>query len=528
MSREVAPFDALLHQIKTKPTATAFIYKGKVWTYARLGEEVVRLARGLTLSGVESGHRVALHLQNGPEMIAAYYACFQLQAIACPLRSIANMEEVGPLLRRLAPAIYLGDAALYEKIASVDETTLPRDRRIVVNGAGMDGLRSWSQLLARSGERAPIRHSKHDAAAVLINTSGTSALPKIVAHSRTTLARSAFLIATNWNLSDDDIMTAYLPLAHIGGLMSMLCCVQLGLPFVLFAQFDADDVLDGIERYRCSWSVGFPAHYAALLEAQWARSRDISSLRICLSAADVCPLELQVAVSKCFKTPLFNLWIATEAVGSLTYGLKPGPVVRLAKGAKIRIVDEDGEDVAGGQPGELLIRGSNVFMEYWTDLDATREVLRGGWYHTGDIVRRGEYGDLWYVSRKADIIVVGGANVSPLEVEAVLLDSPLAVAEAAVVGVPDPELGQRVFGFVTLVKGADSSVECEILRWAAANLANHKVPTKLVILGKMPRNASSNVDRNALKAIAAGALQQRLARSSRLDPHASRLARRSA
>jgi acyl-CoA synthetase (AMP-forming)/AMP-acid ligase II len=240
-----------------------------------------------------------------------------------------------------------------------------------------------------------------------------------------------------------------------------------------------------------------------LLERQRARPRNLASLRLCLTGADVCPIDLQQQVTSVFGAPLYNLWGATETVGSMTFGLQPGPVVRVAKEAQIRLIDESGADVADGETGELLIRGANVFDRYWNDPKATDECLKAGWYHTGDLMRRGEGDELWFVARKKDIIIRGGTNISPVEVEEALVAFHPAVEEAAVVGMPDAVYGQRVVGFVKLVDGAKDSVVSEILGKIGRRLASYKVPERLAIVDEFPRKSLGKLDRNALQAMAA-------------------------
>jgi acyl-CoA synthetase (AMP-forming)/AMP-acid ligase II len=183
----------------------------------------------------------------------------------------------------------------------------------------------------------------------------------------------------------------------------------------------------------------------------------------------------------------------------LTFGLQPGPVVRITEDAQIRLVDENGVDVADGEIGELLIRGNNVFVGYWNDPVATAQSLKDGWYYTGDLMRRGEGDELWFVSRKKDIIIRGGTNISPAEVEEALVACHPAVEAAAVVGKADPVLGQRVFGFVKLAAGAKESVVAEVLQSVVKRLAPHKVPEGLRVIDALPRNAMSKVDRRALE-----------------------------
>jgi long-chain acyl-CoA synthetase len=448
----MTPTAALAHQAQTRPNSAAFVFHEDVWTYERLATQSERLARGLSARGVGPGDRVALHMVNRPEMIVAYYACFKLGAIAAPLRTAFKFAELAPLLQRLRPALYIGDVGLYENVAPVDASILPPDRRLIVGGAVEDRRVRPFEALFNGADDAnlPISHAEYRAA-VLITTSGTTGQPKFVVHTAATLAETTDLVIKHWGLSDDDVTVVPLPLAHVSGLV-FLSYVQFGISFFLLESFDADTVLDTIERHRCTRYLGFPAQYAALLESQRARPRNLASLRVCLTAADVCPVDLQERARSVLGAPLYNIWGATEVIGSLTFGLQCGPVARVVKGARIRLVDENGADVPDGEIGELLIRGENVFAGYWDDAQETDQSLQAGWYHTGDLMRRGEGDDLWFVSRKKDIIIRGGTNISPVEVEQALVASHPAVEEAAVVGIPDAVLGQRVFGFVKLAK----------------------------------------------------------------------------
>jgi acyl-CoA synthetase (AMP-forming)/AMP-acid ligase II len=494
---------ALTHQAQTRPQSAAFVFQEEVWTYERLAAEAERLARGLAERGVGPGDRVAIHMMNRPEMVVAYYACFKLGSIAAPLRTAFKFAELTPILQRLKPALYIGDANLYGSVAPVDPSILALDKRFIVNGAIEDhGMQRWETLFDAATDVSFPDSTASCKPALLIITSGTTGQPKFVVHTPATLSESVELVVKHWGLSDDDVMIEPLPMAHMSGLITFLSLIRFGAPFVLLEGFDADSVLDNIERHRCTWCLGFPAQYAALLECQRARPRDLSSLRVCLTGADICPIDLQERVTAIFGAPLYNIWGATEAVGSLTFGLQRGPVARIVKGARIRLIDKNGADVADGEAGELLIRGANVFDSYWNDPDATEKSLKAGWYHTGDLMRRGAGDELWFVSRKKDIIIRGGTNISPAEVEEALVACHPAVEEAAVVGVPDAVLGQRVFGFVKLVNRMKDTIVSEILRSVATRLASYKVPETLEMLDELPRNALSKVDRNVLQTMA--------------------------
>jgi long-chain acyl-CoA synthetase len=293
-----------------------------------------------------------------------------------------------------------------------------------------------------------------------------------------------------------------LAMAHISGLISFLCYVQLGVGFVVLESFDADAVLDAIERHGCTRYLGFPAQFAAMLESQRRKPRDLRSLRLCLTGGDACPIDLQQQVTSTFGAPLYNLWAATEAVANLKFGLRPGPVMRIADGTRFRLVDDKGNDVDDGEAGELLLRAANLFDGYWNDPRATAEALKAGWYHTGDLMQRGEGDELLFVARKKDIIIRGGTNISPIEVEQAIVASHVAVEEAAVVGMPDGAQGQRIVGFVRLTTGADEALVREIRDSLKTRLAAYKLPERLIVIEALPRNALSKVDRKALQAIA--------------------------
>ena len=289
-------------------------------------------------------------------------------------------------------------------------------------------------------------------------------------------------------------------MAHGFGLFTFLACIQFGAPVVLLERFDPDVLLDAIERHRCTWLPAVPAMFAALRERQRACGWDVHSLRICLSSGDVCPPQLQEQFSALFGTRLRSFWGATEAAGSLTYGLESGPVSRIVKGAEVRLIDDSGAPVPKGEVGELALRGPNVMIGYWAGPGRIDDAPKDGWFRTGDLMRQGDNDDLWFVSRKKDVIIRGGLNISPAEIERVLMAHP-AVLDAAVVGLPDAALGQQVAGFVQLERSTRGVILKEILAGVRALLADYKVPGSLEMVDEIPRNTLGKIDRKSLLAM---------------------------
>src|SRR6185369_4066864 len=281
---------------------------------------------------------------------------------------------------------------------------------------------------------------------------------------------------------------------------TFLSGIRQGMPLILFPQFDAEAVLDAIAPHRCSLIIGLPFMFVALFEAQRARPRRVDSLRLCLTGGDVCPLWLQESFPTRFGTPLRSIWGASETIGSLTYSLQPGPVHPIVAGAQFQLIDDRGAPVPRGHVGELILRGPNVTIGYWSGPGRIDGLGRDGWYHTGDLMRQDEKGDLWFVSRKKDLIIRGGSNIAPAEVERVLVAHP-AVHDAGVVGVPDAVLGQRVAGFVQLANGVESVTLGEILADISGQLADYKLPESLIITDEIPRNTLGKIDRRRLLAM---------------------------
>jgi long-chain acyl-CoA synthetase len=493
----MTPTGTLYHHVTTCREKVAFTKDQEIWTDERLASEVERLAHGLVERGLRKGDRVALHMANLPELLIAYHACFRVGVIAAPLNIRFKAAEMRPLLQRLRPALYIGQAALYSQVASIDSSILASNRRFVVNGFVNDPrVQPWARLFAEANGE-PVRVAPDvDAPAVLLTTSGTTGQPKFVVHTLATLSKAAESFK-HFGLDSDQISTLFCPMVHGSGLFTMLACIRFGVPFVLFERFDPDAILDAIERHRCTWVIGLPFMFAALLRHQRARARNVDSIRTCLAGGDVCPPQLQEQFPSFFGIPLRSFWASTEACGSLTYGLQPGPVSRLVTGAQVRLVDDNHVPVPRGEVGELVVRGPHVTIGYWAGPGQIKDAPKEGWFHTGDLMRQDEKGDLWFVSRKKHLIIRGGSNISPVEIERVLMAHP-AVRDAAVVGVADPDLGQRVAGFVQLADSAQSVDLNEILAFATERLADYKVPETLEIVDKVPRNTLGKIDRQLL------------------------------
>jgi long-chain acyl-CoA synthetase len=468
-------------------------------TYAELDAETTRLAHGLLNAGVETGDRVALHMGNTIEMALCYLACFRLGAIAVPLNVRLKPAEIDYVLGHSEARMYIGEPGLYTR-SSTTPGFCPRDRFYETTAEmPRKGFAPFTDLL-----RAPGRHAlprvPASAPAAILYTSGTTARPKGVTHSHDSL-RGCAETSIAFGYRPDDVYLICAPLAHASGLLLLLLpALLLAAESALVPRFDPKAVLQTIERRRCSATFGLPAALQTLCRELSGSPFDVSSLRQCGAGGDTVSVTLQNEFREKFGVDIQEGIGMTESVPIFLNRpgrIRLGSVGELGPGMEVRIVDDTGADVEPGTTGELIVRTAAMMIGYWNDPDATAAAVRDGWLHTGDRARRDEDGYCWFAGRKKEIIIRGGSNVAPQEVEEVLLQHP-AIFQAGVVGVPDPELGESVVAFVTL-RDQRACGESELIDFARRFLSDHKVPGKVHFLADMPLGTTGKVSRKSLK-----------------------------
>ncbi|ANN79063.1 class I adenylate-forming enzyme family protein [Bordetella flabilis] len=490
--RSLPPGGTLLDLVKPSDR-TALTKDMRHWTCEAICIGAERVAAGLLAAGVRPGDRVVLHLGNGPEILISYLACFRIGAIAAPMNLRYKTLELEAQLMRLRPAAYIGDATHYRLVKDFPHATLDRAMRFVVGEVQDDLAHPWEALKDQGGTvRLPAPDP--DGVAVLLSTSGTTGRSKFVAHSQSTLLQAT----ERWKLhgmDPGDVLALFLPMVHVSGLFSSMLCLFNDIAMALSDPANPDGILDTVEMARCTHLFTFPAVAVSLIQRQRARPRDVSSLRCCITAGDVCPDAVQRDFPATFGLPLRTTWASTEGLGCLIGATQPGPG-RTAPGVEIKLVDTQGNTVPAGAPGEAIMRGANVALGYWEGPSQLRR-FPDGWYPTGDMMRQEEDGSFSFVSRIKDLIIRGGSNISPVEVEQVLLTHP-DVAEAGVVGAPDEVLGQRVAALLRLRAGVPASRLADIVPEIAYALADYKLPEVVRAVASLPRNALGKVERHLL------------------------------
>jgi len=452
--------------------------RGLQVTYRQAAKRVARWAGGIA-ARIEAGDVVVVSTPNGYEQLLLCLAVARAGGIPAPLNDAMRPDEVAHVVADSGAALVLRS---------------PHE---------VDGT-------------APLRHAVGAAGsdvAALFYTSGTTGRPKGVALTHDgLLAPLRPAVAFPAELRHDEAVIS-LPVAHIMGFVTLLGLASAGVATWFSPRFHADEVLDAIEQRRASVFIGVPAMYRLLLEAG-AEERDLGSVRVWASGADVMPPELAQRFKRLGGTVRLpfvgDIGEATfaegyglvETAGGVAAKVSP-PFVRTGtgdsvglplRGHRFRVVDDDGNDVAGGDTGELLVRGPGLLRGYWGDPDATRAVLDDdGWLHTGDLARRGPLGTVTFAGRSKDVIMRGGFSVYAVEVEAVLEAHP-DVLEAAVVPVPDERLGEVPAAAVRLAPGVPLD-EAALDAHAREHLAHYKVPVRYVAVDELPRTGTRKVQR---------------------------------
>ncbi len=493
---------------RRQPHKIALIFKGRRIGYAELDARVCQVAHGLRELGVRKGDRVAGLLLNGPEILELLMACNHLGAIFLPVNFRLGAEEVAFVVSDATPEVLV----FHPAFADVARQVRPLARVpswIQVGGAPPDGVRDYAWLHeGRPGAFVPEAATENDPA-LMMYTSGTTGRPKGAVLSHGNLLWNDVQILLAVPASDDDLSYCAAPLFHIGGLNVLTGpLLYRGSTTILDDKFDPRVALQTIAEHRVTCAFMVPAMWAAMAAVPDFDAYDLRSLRFAVVGGAPCPLpvlERYAARGICFRegfgltetSPIVCLLAAEDAIR------KSGSVGHPASHVDLRIVDDADCDVPPGDAGELLVRAPNVMLGYWNRPEETAVALRGGWFHTGDLARRDEEGYVFIVDRKKDMVITGGENVYPVEVEQVLVRHP-SIADVAVIGVPNTQWGEAVVAVVVLREGAEPVDAAALAAFCEHKLARYKQPRRVETVKALPRNATGKVLKNELRLIYGG------------------------
>jgi fatty-acyl-CoA synthase len=494
--------DLIARNAAFTPDKPATIFEGEILSYARFNARIAQTARTLNAEfGVTRGDRVAILSLNRPDYLVVLYACARLGAMLVPLNwRLAVAEQLFILSDASAKVLVLEQT--FEEILPGLEKSLP-DTKIAgfdftpPQGAGFDALLAGE----RGDDRNP--HADLSCPLLIVYTSGTTGRPKGAVLRQEALLWNGVMSQHMHGLTSDDHILTVLPFFHVGGLnIQTTPALHHGASVTIHSRFAPDATLATIARHRPTLTVLVPATIQAVTDhPNWA-STDLSSLKAISTGSTIVPPHL-IDRFVARGVPVLQVYGSTETCPIAIYTRvggdfsRPGSTGLPGLCCEAAVVDDSGAELPSNMPGEIVVRGPNVFHKYWGNEEATREALQEGWYRTGDIGLRDADGYFWVHDRKKNLIISGGENIYPAEVERVLLDHP-DVVECGVIGRPDPRWDEVPVAYV--IRRAGCLIAAEDLKaHVLTQLARFKVPRDIVFVDDLPRTALGKVQHFMLR-----------------------------
>ena len=467
-------------------------------TYRDLNRRARALATMLQEQyAIQPGDRVAALALNSPEYLDAFFAIALLGAILVPLNWRLTARELGVILSDCEPKLLLSDgqhSARAQEVASALEQPVQLLSMAEFPGANAE-LASRAQAFQSQDGEEPM---------LILYTSGTTGTPKGAMLSHRMITWNAVNTQISWGLRDTDITPTFAPFFHAGGWNVLTTPIfHCGGTIVLLSKSDPATILRATAQEKCTILFAVPTVFQMLMEQPEFASIDLSAVRFCIAGGSSCPIPLIQSYAE--RGLEFRQGYGLTEVGVNCFSLAPedalrkvGSVGRPVFHSRARVVDDEDHDVAPDEVGELVLAGPHVCSGYWKRPEATAEAYRGGWWHTGDLVRCDAEGYYFIVGRKKDMFISGGENVYPAEVEAVLITHP-EIADAAVIARPDAKWGE--VGLAVVVARAPGSLTPEaVIAYCDGKLARFKIPRSVVFLNELPRNAMGKVIKTDLHA----------------------------
>jgi len=485
------------------PDTTAIHYLNQEISYRELDEQVDRFAAALAGLGIGKGAKVAMLLGNCPEFVIAYYAIARIGAVSVPINPTYTPGELQFIMADAGVEAAVAVAPMAPLFQAMGKA-LPTLKHVILAGVDeAEGAHSFSALLTSAqGSSMPQVEIDENDLAVVLYTSGTTGKPKGAMLSHRNLCSNAVSSGTFLGIEQTDRVVAVLPMFHV---FCMTVCLNTpiyrGSTMVVVPRFSPVETSQVIEGTGATVFAGVPTMYNFLVQHPECKPEQLKTLKIAVSGGASMPVAVLEAFERKYNVMVSEGYGLSEASPVVCFNpidkvRKPGTIGTAIVDVEVRIVTEDGKDCGPHEVGELICRGPNIMLGYLNRPEETAFTLRDGWLYTGDLATVDEEGYYTIVDRKKDMIIVGGFNVYPREVEEVLFKHP-SVREAAVIGRPDENYGERVVAYVAL-KQEDVTVD-QLIEFCKGELAAYKVPKELVLLEELPKNTTGKILRRELK-----------------------------
>jgi long-chain acyl-CoA synthetase len=503
-----------LHETaKTWAAKPAYYFQDQVSTYAELDAAITKFASGLEKLGVKKGDHIALLLGNTPHFIISLYGALRLGVTVIPVNPIYTADEIGYILKNGDVKVVVA-LDLVIPVAEKIHSFLPKVEHYVYceTGSGQSDLESLSVYPKLNSFTSVVSSGnlsfqgpelQDDDVAIILYTSGTTGTPKGAMLTHKNLYSNAMDVGEYLKMNIEDRVITALPMFHVFCLTVVLNAPLLsGATLLIVPRFSPKEIFLIAKEYDATLFAGVPTMYNFLYQYPDGNPEDLQTLRLCISGGSALPVALLMNFEQKFNVRVSEGYGLSEAspvtcFNPLDRPRKPGSIGTSVMHIENKVVNELGDEVPVGEVGELIVRGPNVMKGYYKMPEESQAALRGGWLYTGDLARVDEEGYFYIVDRKKDLIIVGGYNVYPREVEEVIYNHP-DVVEAAVFGVPDPNQGEAVTGYV-VSKNPNLTAE-QLLSYCKEHLAKYKIPSSIEFIDELPKNTTGKILRMALKA----------------------------
>jgi malonyl-CoA/methylmalonyl-CoA synthetase len=486
------------------PGKVSIEFNDRKVTFGEIDIATNRIANSLKDLGLKKGDRIAQYVPNSFELIYTTVSSFKLGAIVVPMNVAFREREVAYFLQDSGAKAIVTDR---ERLPVLERVMgdLPDLKHIIVTDLANPDIKGYMPFsdLHDDGDGAELNIDiEDDDGSFIFYTSGTTGRPKGALLTQRSVTSNLEALRKAWRWTEDDLFLLTLPMFHIHGLGVGLCgSLYNGCSTIIRSKFDAADALNTIQNRKVTLFMGVPTMYFRILEVEGCQKCDTSSMRLFVSGSAPLSKELFAKFERTFGHTILERAGMSESMMNFSNPYDgermPGTVGFPLPGVEARIVDENFNDVPVNVEGEIVLRGPNLLKEYWRNEEATRKSFVDGWFRTGDICKRDEDGYICIVGRSKDIIISGGVNLYPREIEEVIESMP-EVREAAVVGVPDEEFGESVKACVVLEDGAELSTE-EVIAYCRERLASFKKPKHVEFMDTLPKNAMGKIVKEELR-----------------------------
>ncbi len=497
-------YEIVDNAVEQTPDKVAVICANESCTYAQLSDMMDLWARTLLSLGVKRGDRVALFMRNSIELVGLYFACFRVGVIVVPMNTRYQTPEAVYGLEQSGSKILITSSELFHVVENLDKTISTLENIYTIDENPEYSSLSWSMMTANIVNPVSFQNVNITDPALIIYTSGSTGKPKGVIYTHDTYSHLIMMKKRDWETNPDDSVLVSTQISHVAGLSMVMLFLESGGTAVMMEEFEAGGYIKLLDRYRPTLMGLLPTQLLEVLEHPDAKHADFSHANHILVGGDKVPHHLYELFHNLTGFDFMEGYGSTEFEGCFMqpYGkIKPGTIGKPLTEVQARLIDKEGRDVPQGKTGEIFLKGKPMTIGYWNKPEETKKAFEDGWFHTGDLAYMDDEGYYHFAGRIKELIIRGGSNIVPGEVEDVLDDHP-KVELCGVVGFPDEHYGHIVGAFIEPKQDVPAPTVDELTDFVTQRLSQYKVPQKWIFVDSLPKNPVGKIDRKKLHSMA--------------------------